>query len=534
MDLAPPPSAPPRGRRTLGELLPRATLGGDVALATLPIDGLADDSRRVRPGALFFALPGLRHDGLAYADQAVAAGAVAVVAGAPASLYSRAGQAIPCVVVAYPVLALGQAASRWHGEPSTRLPLVGITGTNGKTTTSFLLEALLRAAGRRPGLLGTVCYRWEGHSEPAPFTTPTALVVQDALARMVTAGCDHAVMEVSSHGLAQGRLWGCSFAVAAFTQLTQDHLDLHGTMQRYFEAKRRLFDEHLRPGGAAVVHVDGPWGPAMAEAVRARPEVRLIRCSRHDPDAELRLSALETDLTGLRGLLHCGGEAQPFHVPLLGDFNAENLLVAAGCAHALGLSLAQTAAGLGTLRGVPGRLERVDEGNEGPVVLVDYAHTPDALARALATLRALQPRRLLVLFGCGGDRDRGKRPLMGQAAARGADLVIVSADNPRSEAPEAISAAIVEGLVSAGATALTRPELERDPTRPRYWVEPDRGRAIAAAIALLKPGDVLLIAGKGHEDYQLIGEQRLPFDDREQARQALAARPPRDGGRPCG
>ena len=534
MDLAPPPSAPPRVRRTLGELLPQGTLGGDLALAALPVAGLADDSRRVRPGALFFALPGLRHDGLAYASQAAAAGAVAVVAGAPATLCGAQGQAVPCVVVSDPVAALGQAASRWHGEPSARLALVGITGTNGKTTTAFLLEAILRATTHRPGLLGTVCYRWEGHSEPAPFTTPTALVVQQALASMVAAGCDHAVMEVSSHGLAQGRLWGCRFAVAAFTQLTQDHLDLHGTMQRYFEAKRRLFDEHLRPGGAAVVHVDGPWGPAMAEAVRARPELRLIRCSRHDPNAELRLSALETDLTGLRGVLHCGAEAQPFRVPLLGDFNAENVLVAAGCAHALGLSLAQTAAGLGTLRGVPGRLERVDEGGDDHAVLVDYAHTPDALARALATLRALAPRRLLVLFGCGGDRDRGKRPLMGQAAAEGADLVIVSSDNPRSEPPAAIIAAIVAGVVSAGATALTRPEAP-DAPRPSYWVEPDRARAIAAAIALLAPGDVLLIAGKGHEDYQLIAEQRLPFDDRQQARQALAARPRHQPGGPaCG
>ncbi|MBK8481177.1 MAG: UDP-N-acetylmuramyl-tripeptide synthetase [Proteobacteria bacterium] len=332
----------------------------------------------------------------------------------------------------------------------------------------------------------------------------------------------------------RGASGGAAFAVAAFTQLTQDHLDLHGTMQRYFEAKRQLFQQHLRPGGAAVIHLDGPWGQTMADAVRERDDLRLIRCSRHDRHAEVRLSALKLELSGLSGVLHFGPDEQPFRVPLLGDFNAENVLLAAGCAHALGLSLAQTTAGLGALGGVPGRLERVDDGSEEHAVLVDYAHTPDALARALATLRLLKPRRLLLLFGCGGERDRGKRRLMGEAAARGADLVIVSTDNPRGEAPAAIVEGIVEGLASAGATALTH--LARaEGLGPVYWLEPDRARAIAAATALLGPGELLLIAGKGHEDYQLIGDQRLPFDDRQHARLGLAARQQRKtGGASCG
>jgi len=498
------------------------------ALAGLEVSGVQDDSRRVRAGDLFVAVSGLTVDGHDFAEAAVRAGAVAVVA-------QRALPGLPCVVTADPSRALALAAARLAGEPGKRLQLLGVTGTNGKTTTTYLMEAILAAAGHRPGVIGTVGYRYAGRTEPAPFTTPTALVLQEVLQRMAAERCSHVIAEVSSHALQLGRVWGLEFAVAGFTHLTQDHLDLHGSMEAYLEAKLLLFSRHLRAGGVAVVNVDGGGAERVVERVRARGDVRLLRCSSAGREAEARVAEVRSTIEGLEARLVLEGRELAVRSRLVGAYNADNILMAATCCHAAGVPAEAIAAGVAALQGVPGRLERVDH-DGGFAVLVDYAHTPDALVRAMGVLRPLCAGRLIVVFGCGGDRDRTKRPLMGRAVAQGADLAVVTSDNPRTEDPHAIIAAIVEGVDREPLPRLERLDSAREeaaePRRapsgatrdhPRgYLVEPDRRAAIGVAIAAARAGDIVLIAGKGHEDYQILGRTKIHFDDREVAREALA------------
>jgi UDP-N-acetylmuramyl-tripeptide synthetase len=501
----------------LSEILAEQAPELSCAAAALQIDAVTDDSRQVRPGTLFFALRGLTVDGANFAANAVRAGACAVVSERPLAL------AVPCVVVDNAPRALGLAAARLAGRPAEHLTCIGVTGTNGKTTTTYLIESILGAAGLRPGVIGTVSYRYAGTATPAPFTTPTPVALQRLLGEMVTAGCTHLAMEVSSHALALGRLWGCAFGVAAFSNLSQDHLDLHGDMASYARAKARLFGELLQPGGVAVINLDGDGAEQMLAAARARGDVRVMRCSRSRAEAEARLEVTAFDLDGLRGTLVLDGVAQDVRTPLLGAFNADNALLAAACCHAAGVPLATIARGLERPAPVPGRLQRIappaPQTGPQPTVVVDYAHTPDALARAIDVLRPLCRGRLVVVFGCGGDRDRAKRPLMAQAAARGADVVVVTTDNPRSEDPAAI---IDEILVGLHGEALP-PTADLRASRG-YAVQPDRRAAIRAAIGAATAADLVLVAGKGHEDYQIIGTQRLHFDDREEARAALAAR----------
>ncbi|MCK5796892.1 MAG: UDP-N-acetylmuramoyl-L-alanyl-D-glutamate--2,6-diaminopimelate ligase [Deltaproteobacteria bacterium] len=505
----------------LDELVPEAL--GDLApeeattLGALTIHAVHQDSRRVMADDLFFAIRGLTVDGHAFATRAATAGAVAVIGSdvLPDNL------PIPYLRVEDPVKLLGLAASRLHHSPCASLRATGITGTNGKTTTAYLLEGMLAAAGHTCGLVGTVAYRYGDRSVPAPFTTPTPVELQTLLGEMVMAGCDHLVMEVSSHGLSLGRVWGCDYDVAAFTHLTQDHLDLHGSMDAYLDAKRLLFSRHLLPGGVAVVNVDGQGADAILATLQARGDIRVLGCSRRDAaNADLRLGDLTSDLHGLKATVRVDDEEATLRSPLLGTYNADNLLLAIGCAHALGVDLETACAAAPELPGVPGRLERVDGGRDF-AVLVDYAHTPDALARALEVLRPVCPGRLLCVFGSGGDRDRSKRPLMGRAVAKGADIALVTSDNPRHEDPLAIIDAILPGMEE-----LAGPRLDIvTPTTTRgYWVDADRHHAIEVAINALVPGDILLIAGKGHEDYQILGDKRIHFDDREEARRALVRR----------
>ncbi|PID38482.1 MAG: UDP-N-acetylmuramoyl-L-alanyl-D-glutamate--2,6-diaminopimelate ligase [Proteobacteria bacterium] len=514
----------PIRNKTLADLIPEALAGIDAdrrqALEKRAVRGVQQDSRKVGRGDLFVAQRGLTVDGHRFAATAAAAGAVAVVGSDALPTPIDA----PYLRVDDPARLLGLAASRLLDEPCHTLRGVGITGTNGKTTTAYLLEGMLAAAGKRPGLIGTVAYRTGKRSIPAPFTTPTPVELQELLAEMVGAGCDHLVMEVSSHGLELGRVWGCEYAVAAFSHLTQDHLDLHGSMEAYLQAKLLLFSRYLRPGGVAVINVDGHGADAVLGAARQRGDVSILRCSRSGADAELELEALRCDLRGLHATVVYeppgGGETRvELRSPLLGDYNADNLLLAVGCSMALGLPLEGAVESARELAGVPGRLERVDGGRDY-AVLVDYAHTPDALSRALAALRPLCTGRLLCVFGCGGDRDRSKRPLMGRAVAEVADLALVTSDNPRSEDPQAIVDAIMPGLEGHG----PRVDAVGGDTPRGVWVDVDRARAIDVAVAALQPGDILLIAGKGHEDYQILGERRIDFDDRKHARRALAAR----------
>ena len=492
----------------LGKLLQDVITLPD-AISILPINDVTDDSRQVKPGSLFVAIKGLTVDGHDYAQVAMDRGAAAVVTARPLDL------GIPCIVVDDPARALALALGRLAGDPAGRLTLLGITGTNGKTTTTYMMESILATAGLRPGVVGTVGYRYAGTEERAPFTTPTPRVLHQVLGRMVEAGCGHAVMEVSSHALELGRVWGLEFALAAFTNLTQDHLDLHGSMELYLQAKLLLFTRHLRPGGCAVINLDGAGHQAFVQAARSRGDVKVVGCTtRPGVQAEARLLDTRHSIDGLSATLCLGEEEVPLMSPMPGAFNAENVLLAAACCHAAGVSADQVARGVAALPGVPGRLERVDGGRDF-AVLVDYAHTPDALKRAMAVLRPLCKGRLIVVFGCGGDRDRGKRPLMGAAVGRAADLGVVTSDNPRTEDPLAIIKAVEQGVIGAGMPAV------KSSGGDGYLVEPDRRQAIFLAIARARPGDIVLIAGKGHEDYQILGSDRIHFDDREQAREAL-------------
>ncbi|WDT94366.1 UDP-N-acetylmuramoyl-L-alanyl-D-glutamate--2,6-diaminopimelate ligase [Thermoleophilum album] len=462
---------------------------------TVTVSALAYDSRRVRPGTLFFCVPGMTTDGHRYAGEAVARGAVALVCERPLEL------PVPQVVVADARAAMAAIAVRFYGDPTARLRVVGITGTNGKTTTAFLVRHLLESMGVRCGLLGTVAQIVGGEERPPGRTTPESLDLQATFAEMVAAGDRACAIEVSSHALELGRVAGTRFACRVFTNLSQDHLDFHGTMELYFEAKRRLFSEFA---GAAVIGVDCEWGRRLA---REFPHADTFAVER---DATLRARDVEFDIDGARFTLEAPEGSWRCRLPLPGRFNVENALAALGAVRALGGNLAQAAAALATFDRVPGRFERIDAGQPF-AVLVDYAHTPDSLARVLAAARPLCRGRLWCVFGCGGDRDRGKRPQMGRIAAELADRVIVTSDNPRSEDPEAIIDEIV-----AGVSGQARARLER---------ESDRRRAIERAIAAAEPGDLVLIAGKGHEQGQEFADGRVePFDDREVAREALAAR----------
>ncbi len=479
-----------------------ADLDTDIALVT-------GDSRAVVPGALFFALPGTAHDGHAFVADAVRPGAVAVVA-------ERAVPSAPARLLLAPSSrrAMAIAAANFHGRPADGLLLAGVTGTNGKTTVAWLVEACLRAAGVPAGLLGTVVHRWPGTERPARHTTPASTEVQAMLAEMRAAGARAGVLEVSSHALVQERVAGIRFRAAGFTNLTRDHLDYHGDMERYFAAKRRLFVEHLAPDGTAVVNVRDPFGARLADQLG--PGRRVWRYGGRSGD-DLAAEDVVSNLSGLGATLRTPRGTVGIRSPLVGAYNLENLVCAAGLALALDVPPAAVSRGLSESHGAPGRLERFSA--RGVSVFVDYAHTDDALAHALEALRGVGPRRIVCVFGCGGDRDRGKRPLMGEAAGRGADLVIVTSDNPRSEDPAAIIQEILPGLERAGLRRLGAQELCLD--ERGYAVEPDRRSAIALAVAAAREGDAVLLAGKGHEDTQVVGTERLPCSDRDEARRAL-------------
>ncbi len=455
-----------------------------------------DDSRALSAGDLFVATRGQTVDGHAYVAGAAARGAVAVV------VEDDVPFAGTRVRVRSSAVALAQIAANRYGRPADALTLIAITGTNGKTTTTFLAESLARAAGGQAGVLTTVTYRYGNIERPAPFTTPTPLVLHATLAEMRAAGVTHVAMEASSHALALERLAGVRFAVAAFTNLTQDHLDFHGTMERYRDAKALLFREHLAANGVGVINLDGEGGEWMLSQVRGRAlSVSATRA------ADIRVTRAEQTVDGIAAEFATPVGPVGFRSPLIGAFNLENLGVAVGIGVALGLSAEGIARGLGDVGGVPGRLERVDN-DRGFGIFVDYAHTPDALERVMAALKPLTRGRLIVVFGCGGDRDRTKRPIMGRLVARDADLPIVTSDNPRTEDPAAIVAQIVDGVKAQRSDG--------------FVVEIDRHRAIAGAIAAARAGDVVLIAGKGHEDYQIIGKVKQHFDDRQEAKSALA------------
>jgi UDP-N-acetylmuramyl-tripeptide synthetase len=535
---APFPESPSGGRR-LTELLEGLACRCPGNFEQVIISAITADSRQAAPGTLFVAVAGLQVDGHRFLEQAIARGCTAVV------VETGRGPAPDAGVVSIEVPdsreALGRIAAAFFGHPGRDLQLVGITGTNGKTTCSYLLEAVLRAAGHNPGVIGTVNYRYGGHLLPAPFTTPEPVTLHRILHRMRAAGVTHVIMEVSSHALAQKRLVGLEFDVALFTNLSRDHLDFHPDMAGYFESKKKLFTEHLKAEGRAVIvktkgdreTVAENWGGRLAGELKgvfalsrsAAGKQRIFTCGLQ-AGCDISADGVQNDISGLKAWFRTPTGDWLLGSPLVGLFNLENLLATAGAGFCLGLPTEAIRLGLADRQGAPGRLERVAV-KSGVEVYVDYAHTPAALENVLATLRQLRPNRLILLFGCGGDRDRGKRPLMGAIAARLADVVLVTSDNPRSEDPKAIFADIERGIRSPddqpGDLGRLRAEvLLRDPRRRGYDILDSRREAIGLAIKYSRPGDMVLISGKGHEDYQITRTGRIFFDDRLEIRRQAA------------
>jgi UDP-N-acetylmuramoyl-L-alanyl-D-glutamate--2,6-diaminopimelate ligase len=477
----------------LDQVLPGAAPAG---ARDLQISGLAYDNRLVAPGTLFFCVPGFTRDGHEFAADAVSRGAVALVVERPLEL------AVPQVQVESVRTAMPRAAAAFYGDPTSRLQTVGVTGTNGKTTSAFLVRALLEADGRQTGLLGTVKSVIGGVEHDVQRTTPEAIDLQRTFRAMADAGDRACVMEVSSHALELRRADAIHFAAALFTNLTQDHLDFHPTMEDYFNAKRLLFCGAERPR-ASVVNVDDPYGARLA-AELDRPVTFALRAG----CADYRATEVSTGLEGSRFEVTTPDDGEvAVYSPLRGEFNVYNVLGSLATARALGVPMSTCVQAIAAAGQVPGRFETVDEGQPF-AVLVDYAHTPDSLDNVLRAARRLTDARLHVVFGCGGDRDRGKRPLMGEIARRLADRVIVTSDNPRSEDPEAIIAEILDG---SGHDVIH---------------DPDRHAAIAQALAGAGPGDVVVIAGKGHEQGQeFAGGRKIPFDDVTVAREILRGDP---------
>lgn len=484
----------------LGKILSGVRLREPLApeLAELEIKGLDFDSRRAGEGFLFFAFPGSRTDGAKFAQDAVAKGAVAIASESPAP---DPGLALRWIRVEHGRQALAAAARNFYGAPDERIALTGITGTNGKTTTGFLIDSVLRAAGHTTALIGTIEYHLAGRVLPAVNTTPESLDLIRILAQLEEAGGDRATMEVSSHALQLGRVYGLHFHTAVFTNLTRDHLDFHGDMDAYFAAKNLLFQGAGGPPPPfAVVNRDDAYGRQL----KLDPRTEVIWYGLGQ-EPNLRARHISSSFHGLKFELQYGKLRFPVESQLIGKINVYNILAACGTGLSFGLAPETIARGIADLRAVPGRFERVDEGQPF-VVVVDYAHTDDALKNVIAVSRGLNPKRVITLFGCGGDRDRSKRPLMGQAAAEASDFVVLTSDNPRSEDPLAI---MNDALV--GIRRVDVPHI----------VEPDRAIAIGRALKEAREGDIVILAGKGHETYQVLKDKTIAFDDRAVAREVL-------------
>ncbi|MGQ9838915.1 MAG: UDP-N-acetylmuramoyl-L-alanyl-D-glutamate--2,6-diaminopimelate ligase [Cyanobacteriota bacterium] len=499
---------------------PRCVQGSPTGVV---VRRLCNDSRQVEAGDLFLGVVGTQVDGGRFVYTALQAGAKAALISeaAWAEVGPASGASAPSGLASSPIFLLpgialpqgiAQVAAAFYGFPARHLTLIGVTGTNGKTTTTHLIEYLLQATGHPTALLGTLYNRWPGHSQVAPHTTLFPIELQRSLKEAYSAGAQVAVMEVSSHALAQARVWGCSFQAAVWTNLTQDHLDFHPTMEDYWQAKATLFrPEYLQ--GRALINWDdaggqrllASWSSLRAGSTDLEPWAYSLQPLPGIPG--VWPTEIELQATGLKATLHTPVGSAAIEAPLVGSFNLSNLLAAVGVAVHLRIPLAAIQTALPHFPGVPGRVERVTVPGQDITVIVDYAHTPDGLENLLRAIRPQVQGKLICVFGCGGDRDRGKRPQMGRIAAEWADQVMVTSDNPRTEDPQQILADIVAGMPF-----------------PPHLLEVDRRQAIQQAILSAQPGDTVVIAGKGHEDYQILGREKINFDDREEARHALSLR----------
>ena len=495
------PAGTARAAKRLAKLLRGVDTRAPAAHGDLEISALAYDSRLVKPGSLFVAIRGEKTDGNRFVPEAVTNGAVAIL-----SEQTNPGGAVPAefpwIQVADARRALAISAANYYGRPADILKIVGVTGTNGKTTTSYLVDSILRAAGCEVGLLGTIGYRLVRESRPAPNTTPESLDLQRYMAEIVGAGGTHVVLEASSHALAMDRLWGCPLAVAIFTNLTRDHLDYHKTIDEYFAAKRRLFEG---TGAAApatgVINRDDEYGRQLTGLATRTLTYGL------ESGADVTTRKPAISLSGIEFMAETPAGRFDVRSTLVGRPNVYNILAAIGAGVALALPIEVIARGIAQLSAVPGRFERVEVGQPF-LVVVDYAHTDDALRNLLATARELNPNgRIITLFGCGGDRDRTKRPLMGEAAGHASDIIVLTSDNPRSEDPLLIINDVIVGVQR---------------TKTKLLVEPDRQKAIKVALDQARSGDTVLLAGKGHETYQVLRDRTIELDDREVARRTLS------------
>ncbi len=496
----------------LSELIKTISPRRITGQADTEVTSLHYDSRKVAPGGAFFALPGEVVDGHDYIDQALAHGAGVIFL----QQHRQLPDGVTGVEVDNVRQAMGQVAAAFFGNPTEDIPVVGVTGTNGKTTVTYLVESVLRAAGKRPAVFGTINYRFGGNCLPALHTTPESIDLLAMMADFRKAGADALVMEVSSHALEQYRVEGVNFNVGVFTNLTPEHLDYHGAMESYYQAKTKLFRRLDPVCGRAVVNLDDPYGQRLAGELSD-----VLSCGTTNP-CLVRPEHMKMSLAGIEARVTTPQGPLELKSALLGQFNLQNLLCAAAAGLALGLEPHLVATGLNQAVQVPGRLERI-ENDLGALVLVDYAHTGDALEKALAVLAELQPRRIISVFGCGGDRDRSKRPVMGEIGTRISDLAILTSDNPRTEDPVAILAEVREGARKVKVPELSREEA-LSASGKGFIVVKDRREAIDLGVRVLRAGDLLLVAGKGHEDYQILGTERRHFDDREELRRALAQR----------
>jgi UDP-N-acetylmuramoyl-L-alanyl-D-glutamate--2,6-diaminopimelate ligase len=478
---------------------------------------LSQDSRTIIAGSLFVAVRGFHSDGHQFIPQALAQGAVAVIAEEQQA--ATAAGAAPVICVPDSRAALARLATVFYGRPSERLKLIGITGTKGKTTTSYLVRSIIEADGHRTGLIGTIDYRVGDKVYPAPNTTPESLDLQRLLAEMVGAHAGYCVMEVSSHALALGRIDGCVFEAALFTNLAQDHLDFHKNLESYFQAKLRLFTT-LAADKAAVINNDDATAPEIIGRTKAK-------VSTYGMSAQADIHPVKAIGHGISGLSFSANTPKGLiavESPLIGKHNVYNILAAIGVGLSLGFSAETVSRGIAAMKAVPGRMEKVDAGQCFGVI-VDYAHTEDSLAKLLEAVREITTNRVITLFGCGGDRDRTKRSAMGAVAVARSDYAIVTTDNPRTEDPRAIISEIERGMIASGIRVALPADAQRIiPGKTPYLVISDRAEAINAAIGLAGPGDVVVLAGKGHEDYQIIGDVKYHFDDREVAREAIGKR----------
>ena len=468
----------------------------------LEVTGISTNSHACKQGNIFIGIPGTRVDGGKFWQSAIDNGAIAAIISKEAAREQPINPLNCIITTADPIAVCAKLSAAFYDYPTEKLNMVGVTGTNGKTTTTYLIEYFLANSELPTALFGTLFTRWPGFSQTAIHTTPFAVELQGQLANAVEAGSKYAVMEVSSHALAQNRVKGCRFEVAIFTNLTQDHLDFHQDMEDYFAAKAKLFsDEYLQ--GRAIINLDDPYGQRLIENIDL---TKVWTYSLSDRDADFYTSNLTYESTGVSGTLHTPQGETQFRSPLVGQYNISNLLAAIATILHFNLNLDKTIDSLAQFSGVPGRMERVQIKDKQDIsVIVDYAHTPDSLENLLIAAKPFIAGQTICVFGCGGDRDRTKRPLMGQIVAKLADLVVVTSDNPRTEDPQRILDDILEGI----------------PDTVKPIVEGDRAAAINRAIKNAKSGDGVIIAGKGHEDYQILGTEKIHFDDREVARDAL-------------